>query len=59
MAFLNVSVQEENRDVLRYPWVDDVKKESPEVVFARIKYGVLSSQSLPTRCNDQTPYGEI
>ena len=46
MAFLNVSVQEENRDVLRYPWVDDVKKESPEVVFARIKYGVLSSHFL-------------
>ena len=45
MAFLNVSVQEENRDVLRYPWVDDVKKESPEV-FARIKFGELSSPFL-------------
>lgn len=48
MAFLDVSGQE-NRDVLRYPWVDDVKKESPEVVvsrFAIIKFGVLSSPFL-------------
>lgn len=42
MAFLDVSGQE-NRDV------DDVKKESPEVVvsrFAIIKFGVLSSPFL-------------
>ena len=48
-AFLNVSVAEENRDVLRFLWFDDVKKESPEVVvlrFARVVFGVTSSPFL-------------
>ena len=44
-AFLNISVAEEDRDVLRFLWVDDVQKESPEVVvlrFARVVFGVSS-----------------
>ena len=48
-AFLNVSVAEEDRDVLRFLWVDDVTKESPEVVvlrFARVVFGVSSSPFL-------------
>ena len=31
-AFLNVSVAEEDRDVLRFLWFDDVKTEYPEVI---------------------------
>ena len=45
-AFLNVSVAEEDRDVLRLLWFDDVKKEYPEVIvlrFAQVVFGVLSS----------------
>lgn len=45
-AFLNVSVAEEDRDVLRFLWVDDVRKEIPEIVmlrFARVVFGVSSS----------------
>lgn len=30
-AFLNVSVAKEDRDVLRFLWVADVNKESPEL----------------------------
>ena len=44
-AFPNVPVAEEDRDVLRLLWVDDEKKESPEVVvlrFARVVFGVTS-----------------
>lgn len=48
-AFLNVSVAEEDRDVLRCLWVDDVRKEIPEIVllrFARVVFGVSSSPFL-------------
>ena len=48
-AFLNVAVAEEDRDVLRFLWVDDIKKESPEVIvwrFARVIFGVSSSPFL-------------
>ena len=48
-AFLNVSVTEEDRDVLRFLWVDDVKKKTPEVIvlrFARVVFGVTSSPFL-------------
>ena len=48
-AFLNVSVAEEDRDVLRFLWFDDVKKEYPEVIvlrFARVVFGVSSSPFL-------------
>ena len=48
-AFLNVSVAEEDRDVLRFLRFDDVKKEYPEVIvlrFARVVFGVSSSPFL-------------
>ena len=48
-AFLNVSVAEEDRDVLRFLWFDNVKKEYPEVIvlrFARVVFGVSSSPFL-------------
>lgn len=48
-AFLNVSIAEEDRDVLRFLWFDDVKKECPAVIvlrFARVVFGVSSSPFL-------------
>ena len=48
-AFLMVSVQEKDRDSLRFLWTRDVSKEVPEVVafrFARVVFGVNSSPFL-------------
>ena len=48
-AFLMVSVTKRDQDVLRFLWVDDVIKESPEVVtmrFKRVVFGVSSSPFL-------------
>ena len=48
-VFLNVSVSEEDRDVLRFLWLDDVKKEYPQVIvpkFARVVFGVSSNPFL-------------
>ena len=46
-AFLMVGMTEE--DVLRFPWVDDIDKVSPEIVvprFTRVIFGVSSSPFL-------------
>ena len=48
-AFLMVSVREEDRNALRFLWVDDVKKPSPiiqEMRFTRVVFGVSSSPFL-------------
>ena len=48
-AFLMVGMTEEDRDVLRFLWVDDIEKTSPEIVvlrFARVAFGVSSSPFL-------------
>ena len=48
-AFLMVSVIENDRDVLRFLWVDDVELEEPKVVvyrFTRVVFGVTSSPFL-------------
>ena len=48
-AFLTVSVDEEDRDVLRFLWLDDIEKELPKLVvmrFTRVVFGVLSSPFL-------------
>ena len=48
-AFLMVSVTKGDQDVLRFLWVDDVLKESPEVVtmrFKRVVFGVSLSPFL-------------
>ena len=45
-AFLNIEIDPEYRDFLRFLWIDDVDKESPEVIvmrFARVVFGVNSS----------------
>jgi len=48
-AFLMVSVEEADRDVLRFIWVDDIMKDSPELKvyrFTRVVFGVSSSPFL-------------
>ena len=48
-AFLNISISEEDRDFLRFLWVNDIKSDQPEVVvyrFARVVFGVASSPFL-------------
>ena len=48
-AFLNIGVHEEDRDALRFLWVDSVEKEDPELVlyrFCRVVFGVNSSPFL-------------
>ena len=45
-AFLMVSIAEEDREVLRFLWVDDIEKKNPEIVvlrFTRVFFGVCSS----------------
>ena len=48
-AFLMVSVEEDDRDVLRFLWVEDVAKEPPDIRmyrFTRVVFGVSSSPFL-------------
>ena len=48
-AFLMIAVDERDRDVLRFVWVDDVTKEEPELRtyrFTRVVFGVSSSPFL-------------
>ena len=48
-AFLNISISEEDRDFLRFLWVNDIKSDQPEVVvyrFSRVVFGVASSPFL-------------
>ena len=44
-----VALAEEDRDVLRFLWYDDVFSEQPEIIqlrFARVVFGVTSSPFL-------------
>ena len=48
-AFLMVGIAEEDRDVLRFLWVDNIERDSPEIVvlrFTRVVFGVCSSPFL-------------
>lgn len=48
-AFLMVSVAKEDRNVLRFLWVDDVTMDDPEIIllrFKRVVFGVSSSPFL-------------
>ena len=48
-AFLMIAVDEKDRDVLRFLWVDDVAKDEPEICayrFTRVVFGVSSSPFL-------------
>ena len=48
-AFLMVHIAEDNKDVLRFLWMNDIDKAKPEVVvlrFTRVVFGVSSSPFL-------------
>ena len=48
-AFLMIAVKKEDRDVLRFMWVDDVNSAEPKIVeyrFAGVVFGVTSSPFL-------------
>ena len=48
-AFLMISVRKEDRDVLRFLWVKDLKSDAPEVTvlrFTRVVFGVSASPFL-------------
>ena len=48
-AFLMIAVDDKDRDVLRFIWVDDVNKEDPQLQtyrFTRVVFGVSSSPFL-------------
>ena len=45
-AFLNIRVDESDRDFLRFLWIDDIHKEDPEIIlkrFTSVIFGVISS----------------
>jgi len=49
-AFLDVEIDPEHRDFLRFLWVDDINKESPEgklLRFVRVVFDV-NSRSIPS-----------
>ena len=49
-AFLIISIDDDDRNVLRFLWVDDVTKANPEIRvfrFAQVIFGVSSSPFLP------------
>ena len=63
-ASLNVSIAEEDRDLLRFLWFDDVKKESPRVIILRFTGVVLGLSSSPFLLNAtvrhyQTPCAKV
>ena len=42
-AFLNIRISEEDRDYLRFLWVDDISKLNPEIIvkrFAALPFGL-------------------
>ena len=48
-AFLMIAVKKEDRDILRFLWVDDVNSAEPKIVeyrFARVVFGVTWSPFL-------------
>ena len=48
-AFLNIRVDERDRDYLRFLWIDDIRKDEPEIVakrFTSVIFGVNSSPFL-------------
>ena len=48
-AFLMIAIAKEDRDVLRFLWVDDITKNDPKIMiyrFTRVVFGVMDSQFL-------------
>ena len=46
-AFLIVGIAEEDRDVLRFLWVDDIEKKNPEIIVLRFTRAVFRVCSSP------------
>ena len=46
-AFLNIRVDERDRDYLRFRWVDNIKKEEPEIVAKRFTSVIVGVNSSP------------
>ena len=45
-AFLQISIPEEQRDLLRFLWIDTTEPENPKIIklrFARLAFGLTSS----------------
>ena len=48
-AYLNVEINEEDRDFLRFLWIDNIDSENPKVItyrFTRVLFGMGPSQFL-------------
>ena len=48
-AFLMIGTAEEDRDVLRFLWIDNIKSQNPDLIelrFARVVFGISSSPFL-------------
>ena len=60
-AFLQIGVDEQDQDVLRFLWFDDLTKPRPEVQtlkFTRVVFWSIV-KSLPLECYDQSPLEEV
>ena len=44
---MNIKIDSEHRDVLRFLWVDDVNKESPEIRLIRYRGVVFGVNASP------------
>ena len=47
-AFLNIGVQEIDREVLRFLWIDDLESDNREILFT--DFAVLSLVSMLVHC---------
>jgi hypothetical protein len=58
-AFLMIAIAKEDRDVLRFLWVDDITKDNPKIMiyrFTRVVFGVRDGQSIFVEWDNQTSH---
>ena len=60
-AFLMIAVKKEDRDVLRFLWVDDVNSAEPKIVGIQICSSCVWSyvESLPLECNSLQAHHQL
>ena len=63
-AFLNIGIKSEERDLLRFLWVDDIRSENPKLItlrFSRLVFGFVGSPFVlnATLRHHMEKYGEI
>ena len=57
-AFLNISVQEHDRDVLRFLWIDSFEKDDPKfLILSRCVW--CQFKSIPVKCYPATPHQSV